>query len=96
MKASSINTRFSRTSDVEDPLSRALAPPAGVSGVVQYVSISPCADETPEESDVRLRQERIAAKISEDIDRDLRREEQAAKKQKCVKILLLGQSESGE
>ncbi|KAF8576685.1 G-alpha-domain-containing protein [Ramaria rubella] len=65
----------------EDPLNRALAPPEG---------------ETQEEAEVRILQEKAALKISEDIDRTLRLELQAAKKHRCVKVLLLGQSESGK
>lgn len=41
-------------------------------------------------------QERSALKISEDIDHELRLELQTARRHKCVKVLLLGQSESGE
>jgi len=53
------------------------------------------AGETVEETADRVRREKAALKLSEDIDRELRLEVQAMKKQKCVKILLLGQSESG-
>ncbi|GJJ15916.1 hypothetical protein Clacol_010195 [Clathrus columnatus] len=63
----------------DDPLSRALAPPQG---------------ETPEEADIRIRLEKEAIKVSEDIDRTLRQEVQNTRRTKCVKILLLGQSES--
>lgn len=65
----------------EDPLSRAIAPPEG---------------ETPEEADIRIQLEKEALKVSEDIDKMLRQESQTSKKVKCVKMLLLGQSESGK
>ena len=64
----------------EDPLSRLLAPPA---------------NETPEERDVRLRLEAEARQISDRIDEQLKAERAALKKNKPVKVLLLGQSESG-
>lgn len=51
--------------------------------------------ETPEEADIRIRSEKEALKASEEIDKMLRQEVQSLRKVKCVKILLLGQSESG-
>lgn len=64
-----------------DPLSYALAPPAG---------------ETPAERDARIQAERDAKKRSDLIDQELNRQRAADKKaDKPVKILLLGQSESG-
>lgn len=64
----------------EDPLSRLLAPPP---------------NETAEEREVRLRVEAEARLKSERIDDQLRAEKAALKKNKPVKVLLLGQSESG-
>ncbi len=65
----------------EDPLSRLLAPPA---------------NETPEDRDVRMRLEAEARQISDKIDEQLKLERAALKKNRPVKVLLLGQSESGE
>ncbi|EIW56415.1 G-alpha-domain-containing protein [Trametes versicolor FP-101664 SS1] len=65
----------------EDPLSRLLAPPP---------------NETAEEREVRLRVEAEARLRSERIDDQLRAEKAALKKNKPVKVLLLGQSESGK
>ncbi|KAJ3475582.1 hypothetical protein NLI96_g11743 [Meripilus lineatus] len=64
----------------DDPLSRALAPPP---------------NETPEAKAIRLRAEAQARKISEEIDESLKAERAALKKKPPVKVLLLGQSESG-
>ncbi|KAJ7647554.1 guanine nucleotide binding protein, alpha subunit [Roridomyces roridus] len=63
-----------------DPLSLVLAPPK---------------DETPEAREARLLKEREAKKRSDMIDLELKRDQQD-KKSKPVKILLLGQSESGK
>ncbi|PIL25815.1 hypothetical protein GSI_11568 [Ganoderma sinense ZZ0214-1] len=63
----------------EDPLSRLLAPPP---------------DETPEERDVRIRIETEARQISDRIDEQLKLERAMLKKNRPVKVLLLGQSES--
>ncbi|KAF8507646.1 G-alpha-domain-containing protein [Hysterangium stoloniferum] len=76
-----IGGRRSLDIDMDDPLARELAPPEG---------------ETEEQAELRIIHEKAAQKISDDIDRELRSEELAAKKRKCVKILLLGQSESGK
>nr|WBU87318.1 G-alpha-domain-containing protein [Ganoderma boninense] len=65
----------------EDPLSRVLAPPP---------------NETPEERDVRIRIEAEARQISDKIDEQLKLERAALKKNRPVKVLLLGQSESGK
>ncbi|KAF7298119.1 hypothetical protein HMN09_01033300 [Mycena chlorophos] len=65
-----------------DPLTQALAPPPG---------------ETPAEREARLLREREAKKRSDLIDQELNRQRAAEKKaNKPVKILLLGQSESGK
>ena len=63
------------------PLARALAPPAG---------------ETPEQRAVRERKETEARRISERIDEQIRLEKQAHSRKKIpVKVLMLGQAESG-
>lgn len=64
----------------EDPLTAALRPPP---------------NETPEQKEVRLREEATARKVSDEIDESIRAEK-AAMKKKPVKVLLLGQSESGK
>ncbi len=71
--------RFTSFSN-DDPLARVMLPPP---------------DETPEERDLRLQTEDEARRISEAIDESLRLERLSQKKKKTVKLLLLGQSESG-
>jgi guanine nucleotide-binding protein alpha-1 subunit len=68
------------TYDSEDPLTRAMAPPPG---------------ETPEERDARLAAEAEARRVSNEIDEALNKERAALKRRKVMKMLLLGQSESG-
>ncbi|KAI0756083.1 guanine nucleotide binding protein, alpha subunit [Daedaleopsis nitida] len=70
-----------RTRSNSDPLSLALLPPA---------------DETPEQRENRLRAEDEAKKRSEHIDRMIRHDEKSRRRRKTVKVLLLGQSESGK
>ncbi|KAF5375428.1 hypothetical protein D9615_007931 [Tricholomella constricta] len=66
----------------EDPLTLAMAPPP---------------DETPEQRQAREAAEAEAKKISDEIDEQIRREREGdRKKKKPVKLLLLGQSESGK
>ena len=65
----------------EDPLAKLLAPPP---------------DETPEQRAVRLQLEAEARQVSERIDEQIKAERAALKKSKPVKVLLLGQSESGK
>ncbi|RDB17773.1 Guanine nucleotide-binding protein alpha-4 subunit [Hypsizygus marmoreus] len=66
----------------EDPLTLAIAPPP---------------DETPEQRQAREIAEAEARKISDEIDEQIRREREGdRKKKKPVKLLLLGQSESGK
>ncbi|KAL4254709.1 P-loop containing nucleoside triphosphate hydrolase [Abortiporus biennis] len=65
----------------DDPLTLALAPPP---------------NETPDQKEARLRAEAEARKISEEIDERLKAEKAALKKKPPVKVLLLGQSESGK
>ena len=67
--------------DPPDPLDAALRPPI---------------DETPEEKIVRLAQEAEARRVSHQIDEDIKRERTFRKKRQVVKLLLLGQSESGK
>ncbi|KAF7337758.1 hypothetical protein MSAN_02249600 [Mycena sanguinolenta] len=65
-----------------DPISNAIAPPQ---------------NESPEERDIRIQKERAAKQVSDAIDAELSREQAHEKKRpKPVKILLLGQSESGK
>ncbi|KAJ6539923.1 guanine nucleotide binding protein, alpha subunit [Mycena sp. CBHHK59/15] len=65
----------------EDPLTAAMAPPE---------------NETPAEREARERAEAEARRVSDEIDAQLRREREGEKKRKPVKLLLLGQSESGK
>ena len=71
------------TIDRNDPLSIILSPPR---------------NEKPEERSLRERNETAALMVSERIDEELRAEKAALKKQQrgLVKVLLLGQSESGK
>ena len=58
--------------------------------------LSPPPNETPEEKATREQEEAEARRVSETIDEQLRLERIALKKKKQpVKVLLLGQSESG-
>ncbi|KAJ6578829.1 guanine nucleotide binding protein, alpha subunit [Mycena vulgaris] len=65
----------------EDPLTAALAPPP---------------NESPADRELRERAESEAKRVSDEIDAQLRRERENEKKRKPVKLLLLGQSESGK
>lgn len=77
---SSLFPEMGRSFD-EDPLTLALAPPP---------------NETPEEREARLKAEAEAQKISERIDEQLKAERAALRRKKPIKVLLLGQGESGE
>jgi guanine nucleotide-binding protein alpha-1 subunit len=68
-----------RADDV-DPLASALSPPP---------------DELPDAKTIRIRREEEARRVSQAIDEAIRLERQANKKMKIVRVLLLGQSESG-
>lgn len=74
-------------------------PPVPVQG--QYSSdpldaaLRPPLDETEEEKAQRLAEEAEAKRISHEIDESIRQERQLKKKSKVVRLLLLGQSESG-
>ncbi|KAJ8690482.1 hypothetical protein PTI98_011907 [Pleurotus ostreatus] len=66
----------------EDPLTLAMSPPP---------------NETPEERQAREAREAEAQRISDEIDEQIRKEKEARRKKKRpVKVLLLGQSESGK
>ena len=67
-------------SDDDDPLAAALSPPP---------------DESPETRAIRIAREEEALRVSQTIDESIRIERQANKKYKIVRVLLLGQSESG-
>ncbi|KAI0290994.1 G-protein alpha subunit-domain-containing protein [Russula brevipes] len=69
----------SRTSD-DDPLDAVLRPPP---------------DESPEAMAIRVAREEEALRVSRAIDESIRIERQTNKKNKIVRVLLLGQSESG-
>ncbi|KAJ7881474.1 guanine nucleotide binding protein, alpha subunit [Mycena leptocephala] len=71
-----------RSVDETDPFLAALAPPQ---------------NESPEQRHTRILKERAAKQVSDEIDDQLNKERQQVKRQpKPVKILLLGQSESGK
>ncbi|EJD04654.1 G-alpha-domain-containing protein [Fomitiporia mediterranea MF3/22] len=71
-----------RSLDIDDPLTAAIAPPP---------------NESPEERETRLHHEREAKRVSDEIDEALHKERAAMRrKKKPVKVLLLGQSESGK
>lgn len=57
--------------------------------------LRPPIDETEEERSIRLQAEEQAKRVSDAIDEAIRQERQAAKKKDVVRLLLLGQSESG-
>jgi guanine nucleotide-binding protein alpha-1 subunit len=59
-------------------------------------ALRPPLDETEEKKAVRLAQEAEARRISQEIDESIRQEHARQKKGKIVRVLLLGQSESGE
>ncbi|KAJ2970799.1 hypothetical protein NUW54_g12649 [Trametes sanguinea] len=73
--------QHARRRSLSDPLAAALLPPA---------------DETPDQREARLRQEEEAKKRSENIDKMLKHDEKSRRRKKTVKVLLLGQSESGK
>ncbi|KAI0056631.1 G-alpha-domain-containing protein [Artomyces pyxidatus] len=65
----------------DDPLAAAMRPPP---------------DESPEARALRLAQEADARRVSQEIDEAIRLERQRNKKKRIVRVLLLGQSESGK
>ncbi|KAJ8508763.1 hypothetical protein ONZ45_g9004 [Pleurotus djamor] len=67
--------------NADDPLDQVLRPPP---------------DETPDQRQLRLEREDAARKVSAQIDAEIKAERQARKKKRIVRLLLLGQSESGK
>ncbi|KAF8906740.1 guanine nucleotide binding protein, alpha subunit [Gymnopilus junonius] len=65
----------------DDPLDQVLRPPP---------------DESQEERDIRLEREAEARRISQAIDASIKAERAARRKKRIVRLLLLGQSESGK
>lgn len=62
-----------------------------------YELMQPPADETPAQKTARLKREFDAQRVSDSIDEDIKQERARQKKEKkVVKVLLLGQAESGE
>jgi len=57
--------------------------------------LKPPPNETEEDRVIRLAQEAEAARISHQIDESIKAERQQQKKKSVVRLLLLGQSESG-
>ncbi|KZT23005.1 G-alpha-domain-containing protein [Neolentinus lepideus HHB14362 ss-1] len=70
-----------RSVDLDDPFIAVLAPPP---------------DETPVEKAAREKREAEARRVSDEIDEMLRQERAGMKKKRPVRVLLLGQSESGK
>ncbi|KAJ7098222.1 guanine nucleotide binding protein, alpha subunit [Mycena epipterygia] len=58
--------------------------------------LRPPPDETPEETAIREAREEEARRVSSAIDDDIKAERQARRKKRIVRLLLLGQSESGK
>lgn len=58
--------------------------------------LSPPPNETSEEAALRIAREAEARRISDEIDRNIQAERDALKNQNVLKMLLLGQSESGK
>ncbi|KAG9006351.1 hypothetical protein FRB94_000815 [Tulasnella sp. JGI-2019a] len=61
-----------------------------------WLAIKPAANETPEQAAIRIKRETEAKVISDKIDETIRAEKESLKKKKIVRLLLLGQSESGK
>lgn len=57
--------------------------------------LKPPPNETPEQSQLRLSRETEAKRVSMVIDANIKAERQARRKRRIVRLLLLGQSESG-
>ncbi|EKM76630.1 hypothetical protein AGABI1DRAFT_102244 [Agaricus bisporus var. burnettii JB137-S8] len=61
------------------------------------LAIQPPPDETPEQRQIREAAEAEAKRVSDEIDEQIKKEKElSSKKRKPVKLLLLGQSESGK
>ena len=72
-------------------------PPRGNPDHAPFAALlQPPPNETEEQRAARLLKEEEARKRSENIDRMLRHDEKARRRKKTVKVLLLGQSESGK
>ncbi|TRM60373.1 guanine nucleotide binding protein, alpha subunit [Schizophyllum amplum] len=73
-------------------------PRASTSGGVDAfdAALRPPPNETPEEREARLAREEEARRVSAEIDAEIKAERQAKKKKRIVRLLLLGQSESGK
>ncbi|KAI1791928.1 G-alpha-domain-containing protein [Ganoderma leucocontextum] len=72
-------------------------PPRGIPDHDPFAALLlPPPDETEAQRQERLRQEEEARRRSENIDRMLRHDEKSRRRKKTVKVLLLGQSESGK
>lgn len=62
-----------------------------------YELMQPPPDETPAQKTARLKRELDAQRVSDSIDEDIKRERAEGKKKKnIIKVLLLGQAESGQ
>lgn len=61
-----------------------------------WLAIKPPPDETPEQAAIRKKREAEAKIISDKIDEQIRQESALLKKKKVIRLLLLGQSESGK
>ncbi|KAG8864482.1 hypothetical protein FRB96_004985 [Tulasnella sp. 330] len=61
-----------------------------------WLAIRPAANETPEQAAIRIKREQEAKIISDKIDEAIRAEKAMLQKQKIIRLLLLGQSESGK
>lgn len=61
-----------------------------------WLAIKPPPDETPEQAALRKKREVEAKIISDKIDEQIRQESALLKKKKVIRLLLLGQSESGK
>ncbi|GBE77330.1 Guanine nucleotide-binding protein alpha-4 subunit [Sparassis crispa] len=77
------------------PVQRQRPPPRPDSDPLAAVLLPP-PDETPDARERRLRAEEEAKQRSENIDRMIRDSERHQRRKKVVKVLLLGQSESGK
>lgn len=62
-----------------------------------YEFMKPPDDETPAQKTARLKREADAQRVNDEIDLQIKEDRNRLKKEKdVVKVLLLGQSESGE
>lgn len=61
-----------------------------------YELMHPPPDETSAQKTARLKRELDAQRVSDSIDEDIKQERAKEKKKNVIKVLLLGQAESGE